>query len=121
MAHELAHNLVSVHGAEHSYWTEQLVISRMPGFWEKYYKSDRSLISTPMTPAISSTQFQNMSSGSYLDSGLHSIPSVEPLLPTVPAREPVPPNNPNLKILLGKLFWLSVSDDRNGLSKSKGH
>lgn len=36
IAHELAHNMVHPHGAEHSYWTEAFVSSYMLRLWERF-------------------------------------------------------------------------------------
>jgi Protein of unknown function (DUF3684) len=36
IAHELAHNMVHAHGAEHSYWTEAFVSSYMLRLWERF-------------------------------------------------------------------------------------
>ena len=36
IAHELAHNMIHPHGAEHSYWTEAFVSSYMLRLWEMF-------------------------------------------------------------------------------------
>ena len=36
IAHELAHNMVQPHGADHSFWAESFISSYMLALWERF-------------------------------------------------------------------------------------